>query len=64
MGFSSMYDDARDWLTKPFTKDISFASLFLILVLFIIAAFIAYDAIRILKQWMDAAADAVIEATT
>ncbi len=63
MDFSSAYNDAKDWLSKPFTKDMSFASLFLILVLFIIAAFIAYDAIRILQSWMKNAADAVLDAT-
>lgn len=63
MDFSSTYSDAKDWLSKPFTRDISPGSLILFTVLFIIAIFIAYDSIRILQTWMKNAADAVLDAT-
>lgn len=64
MDFKSVYDDGKTWLSTPFTRDMSPKSIIIVTVLFLIAAFIAYDAIRILQAWMKSAADAVIDAST
>ena len=59
-----LYQDMGDWLTQPFRRDMPISQLLLIFVLFLIVAFIVYDALRILKAWMEAAGDAAADAVT
>lgn len=54
-----LFSEMWDWISKPFKEDLPVPQLALVVVLFIIAAFILYDGLRILKSWMDTAADAV-----
>lgn len=58
----TMFGEIWGWLKKPFTEQMSLPRLALWIVLFILAAFILYDGLRILKSWMATAAEAVAEA--
>lgn len=60
----SLYQDMGGWLSSPFKKDMPISQLLLIFVLFLIVAFIVFDMLRILKSWMEVAADAAVDAVT
>jgi hypothetical protein len=48
----SMFSDMWDWLSSPFRKDLPISQLALIIVVYVIIAFILYDSVKILGQWM------------
>jgi len=58
---SQMFSDMWDWLSSPFRKDLPLPQLALVIVVYIILAFVLYDSVKILGQWMKQAADAVPE---
>lgn len=58
---SQMMSDMWDWLSSPFRKDISISQLALVIVVYLILAFILYDSVKILGQWMKHAAEAAPE---
>ena len=60
----AMFQDVGDWVTIPFKRDIPISRLVLIIILFIIAGFIIFDGLRILKSWMEAATDVAVDAVT
>ena len=60
----AMFQDVGDWITIPFKKNMPISRLVLITILFIIAAFIVFDGLRILKSWMEAATDVAADAVT
>jgi hypothetical protein len=60
----NLYREMRDWLSKPFTEDMPISRLLLIFILFLIVAFIVWDALRILKDWTENATEAVVDAVT
>jgi len=60
----AMFQDVGDWVTLPFKEGIPISRLVLIIILFAIAAFIVFDALRILKSWMEAATDVAVDAVT
>jgi hypothetical protein len=57
----SLYSDMGGWLSQPFKREMPISQLLLIFVLFLIVAFIVFDMLRILKSWMDAATEVVVE---
>lgn len=60
-GIKSMYQEMSDWLSSPFRRDMPIGQLLLIFVLFCIAAFIVFDMMRILKTWVDGAAEVIAD---
>ena len=58
---SQMFSDMWDWLSSPFRKDLPLPQLALVIVVYIILAFVLYDSVKILGQWMKQAAEAVPE---
>lgn len=60
----SLYQEMGDWLSHPFKRDMPISQLLLIFVIFVIVALIVYDGVRILKSWMEAAAETVVDTVT
>ena len=61
-GFSTLYGDMKDWLSRPFSRDMPISQILLVFILFLIVAFIVYDMLAILKSWMESATEVVSEA--
>jgi len=61
---TNLVDNAGDWLSHPFKKDMPISQLLLIFILFLIVAFIVFDMLRILKSWMDTVTEVAVDAVT
>lgn len=59
-----LYQEMSDWLSSPFKKDMPIGQLLLIFVLFLIVAFIVWDALKILQDFMKETTETVIDAVT
>lgn len=60
----NLYREMGDWLSKPFTEDMPISRLLLIFILFLIVAFVVWDALRILKDWTENAVETVSSAAS
>ena len=58
---TQMFSDMWDWLSSPFRKDLPLPQLALVIVVYIILAFVLYDSVKILGQWMKQAAETATE---
>lgn len=52
MNINGMFQEMGDWLSHPMKKDMPMAQILLLFVLFVVIAYIVYDAINILKEGM------------
>jgi hypothetical protein len=59
---STMFGEMWDWLSSPFKKSLPLPQLALVIVAYVIIAFILYDGVKILGQWMKQAAETATEA--
>lgn len=58
---NSMFSDMWDWLSSPFRKDLPLPQLALVIVVYVILAFVLYDSVKILGQWMKQAGETASE---
>lgn len=57
----TMFSNMWEWLSSPFRKDLPLPQLALVIIAYVIIAFILYDSVKILGQWMKQAGEAAAE---